>query len=130
MANYPVQITQAWLDNQRNPADQRIVRVELTGCFSYRPVPVPGKRNKRYLFKHDPATSCHALVIPESVWMADKAAMARDLMQSTSHSYSLTVLVLPIAVASPAKAKPLPPAPKSKARPTKSAEDAAMAILS
>lgn len=126
--NYPEQVTQAWLNNQRTPADQRLVRVELTGCYNTRPVPVPGKRNKRYLFPHDPKTSCHALTVPESVWMANKGAMARDIMHANGQSYTLTVLVLPVAVEQPAKAKPIPPAPKAKAK-AKSAEDAAMAVL-
>jgi hypothetical protein len=128
--NYPNLVTQEWLDTQRKPEDIRSIRIELSGCFNYRPAPIPGKRNVRYIFPHDPSTSCHALVIPESLWMADDAAMARDLMQTTSHAYTLTMLVLPVSVASPAKAKPLPPAPKVKTRAAKSAEDAAMAILS
>lgn len=127
--NYPSQVSQAWLDNQRTEDDRRIVRVELNGCYNFRPVPVPGKKNKRYLFLYDPATSCHVLKVPETVWMADNGAMARDLMQSASHSYTLTVLILPIFAREPEKAKPLPPAPKARNRKPKSAEDAALAVL-
>lgn len=127
--NYPAQVTQAWLDNQRGPDDRRLVRVELNGCYNFRPVPVPGKRNKRYLFLYDPNTACHVLKVPETVWMADNGAMARDLMQTTSHSYTLTVLILPLFAKEPAKAAPLPPAPKAKTRKHKSAEDAALAVL-
>lgn len=123
--NYPQLVTQKWLENQRTPAD-RIIRVELSGCYNYRPVPVAGRKNKRYVFPHDPRTSCHALNIPESIWMADNAAMARDLMASAAHSYTLAVLVLPLSQSTPAAApKPLP---KAKA-PKKSAEAAAMAVL-
>lgn len=127
--NYPNLVTQEWLDTQHTPEDTRIIRVELSGCFNYRPVPVPGKRSKRYLFLHDPATSTHALNVPESAWMAADAAMARDLMASAAHSYTLAVLILPISKSAPAAApKPLP---KAKATPAhkKSAEDAAMAVL-
>lgn len=124
--NYPNIVSQEWLDTQRKPADTRIVRVELAGCYNYRPVPVPGKRGKRYLFLHDNVAACHALNVPESAWMADDAAMARDLMASAANSYTLAVLILPISKAAAAP-KPLPKA-KSTTRP-KSAEDAAMAVL-
>lgn len=123
--NYPHLVTQEWLDSQRKPEDQRIVRLELSGCYNARPVPVAGSKNKRYVFLHDNATSCHALAIPESVWMADDAAMARDLMRSTAHSYTLVALILPISKPAKAAPKPLPKAAPSK----KSAEDAAMAVL-
>jgi hypothetical protein len=127
--NYPNLITQEWLDTQHTPEDTRIVRVELSGCYNYRPVPVPGKRSKRYLFLHDSVTSCHVLNIPESAWMAQDAAMARDLMASAAHSYTLAVLILPISKpSSTAAAKPLPK-PKAIKPAQKSAEDAAMAVL-
>lgn len=127
--NYPNLVTREWLESQRNSDEARNIRVELTGCYNHRPVPVPGKRNVRYIFEHDPASSCHVLTIPESVWMADNAAMARDLMTSAAHSYTLVTLVFPISKSTAAAApKPLP-----KARTTtpqkKSAEDAAMAVL-
>lgn len=129
--NYPSQVTQAWLDNQRSANDQRVIRVELSGCYNFRPVPVPGKRNKRYLFLYDPSTACHVLKVPETVWMADNAAMARDLMQSQSNSYSLTVLVLPAVAETKNTPAPLPSPAKAKTRARKqlSAEDAAMAVL-
>jgi len=127
--NYPNLVTREWLESQRKSDEARNIRVELSGCYNHRPVPVPGKRNVRYIFEHDPAASCHALTVPESVWMADNAAMARDLMTSAAHSYTLVTLVLPISKSAPATApKPLP---KAKAAPAhkKSAEDAAMAVL-
>lgn len=127
--NYPHIVTQEWLDSQRTEHDRRIVRVELTGCFNYRPVPVAGKRNKRYHFLYDPTSTCHVLKIPETVWMAENGAMARDLMQSQNNSYTLTILILPLFAKEPAKAVPLPPAPKAKTRKHKSAEDAALAVL-
>jgi hypothetical protein len=125
--NYPNLVSQEWLDSQRKPTDLRDVRVEISGCFNYRPVPIPGKRNVRYIFPHDPVAACHALSIPESVWMADDAAMARDLMASTAHSYTLVALVLPVSKPAAAASKPLPKAKPTKS--TKSAEDAAMAVL-
>jgi hypothetical protein len=125
--NYPNLVTREWLASQRKPDEARDIRVELTGCYNHRPVPVPGKRNVRYIFEHDPASSCHILTVPESVWMADNGSMARDMMTSAAHSYTLVPLVLPISTPAAAAPKPLPKAKTSK--PTKSAEDAAMAVL-
>lgn len=128
MANYPQIVTQEWLDRQRTEESLRDVRLELTGCFNYRPVPIAGKRGKRYQFKYDAKASCHALIVPEKLWMENGGAMARDLMLggSTGH-YRIIVLVVPCKVAATKAETPLP-APKKKPS-RKSAEAAALAVL-
>jgi len=127
--NYPQQVTQAWLDNRLSDADLRIVRIELHGTYNYRPVPISGRTNKRYIFVYDPKTACHALNIPESIWMANDGAMARDLLRTTTHHHQLVTFILPIPKkkAIPQKVNPLPKA--TKAPKPKTAEDAAMAVL-
>ena len=128
MANYPQMVSQAWLDNQIQPDEQRIVRLELSGCFNIRPVPLHGKSNKRYVFPYDSKTSCHALNVPESIWMADKGRFARDLMsQPITTRHSLVVLVVP-HVAAPKNA-PKPLSKVNKKTKSKTAEEAAMAVL-
>lgn len=121
-------VSQAWLDNQIQPDEQRIVRLELTGCFNVRPVPLHGKSSKRYIFPYDSKTSCHALNVPESVWMADKGRFARDLMtQPLTTRVALVALVVPHVVAHKDAPKPLSKVTK-KTKP-KTAEEAALAVL-
>ena len=119
-------VTQAWLNNQIQPDEQRIVRIELSGCYNVRPVPVHGKSNKRYLFPYDSKTSCHALNVPESIWMADKGRFARDLMLQPINRHSLVALILPHT---PSQKDAPTPISKVKKTKSKTAEEAAMAVL-
>jgi hypothetical protein len=128
MANYPTVITQAWLSNQYSPEDQRTVRVEMRGCYNLRPYTLHGKTTNRYLLVHHPASNTHVLDVPEQLWMRDNARFARDLLSNVAKGVQMTVLVLPRTTAgqSTPKAKPLPKAATHK---SKTAEDAAMAVL-
>lgn len=125
MPNYPKLITQTWADNQKAPDEERIVRLELHGCYNYRPVPITGKGTQRFHFVYDNQSACHALEIPETVWMADNGKLARDLLLYPFNNFRIVVLLKKIG--EPAKTET-----KKKRRPAKPAarpEDAAMAVL-
>jgi hypothetical protein len=128
MANYPQVVTQAWLNNQFTPEDQRLVRVEMRGCYNLRPFTLHGKTTVKYLLVHHPASNTHVLDVPEQLWMRDNARFARDLLSNIANGVQIAVLVLPRAIEtkSTPKAKPLPKAATHK---SKTAEDAAMAVL-
>lgn len=106
--NHPHKITQAWLDSVRDEADLCNIRIELHGCYNYRPVPVAGKTNKRYLFIHEQAANCHVLNIPSEIWMSDDGAMARDLMLAPFSNYRMLMLVDSINDAPKEKVAPEP----------------------
>jgi len=124
--NNPARITQDFLDSQRSPDDVCTIRVELHGCYNYRPVPVAGKGTTRYMFTHDPKANCHALHVPSGVWTRNDDAMAKNLMMAPFTSYKLMVTVRPL----PAKEAALPEIPQSKTKGKKnSAAETAEAIL-
>jgi hypothetical protein len=130
MANYPTVVAQDWLANQFTPEDQRVVRVEMRGCYNQRAFSLHGKGSVQYRLSYHPASNAHVLDVPESLWMHDNARFARDLLSNISRSGQLTVLILPRATAekTTAKAKPLPKAITASLK-AKTAEDAAMAVL-
>jgi len=125
MANYPNVIAQDWLNEQFTPEDQFMVRVEMQGCYNLRPFSQQGDGTTQYLLAHHPDSNAHILDVPLSVWMHDNARFARDLLSNVAKSGQIAVLFLPRPQSTP-KAKPLPKAATHK---SKTAEDAAMAVL-
>jgi hypothetical protein len=126
MANYPTIVSQAILAKRAAQDEQRTVRVELRGVNNLRPYSLAGVSNHRYLFPHNRSTNSHTLDIPESVWMANKAWMARDIQYKPNPGISMVVLVLPIKAAE-SPAKPLPKAQATRIR--KTPQEAALAVL-
>lgn len=62
------------------PGEKNFVRLEIPST-GYGPIVISGRSTKSYTFRRDPgASGCHCLRIPLSLWMADNAAMAKDIM--------------------------------------------------
>ena len=123
MANYPTIITQAVLSGRSQPDEANAVRIAIRGVYNFRPFTLPGASTHRYQFLHDPKANCHALEIPQSVWMHKDGWMARDLMAKRRSGHALLVLVVPwkrkaSKVEEKPVAKPLAKATKPKTEKT------------
>ena len=128
MANYPTIISNEWLANRAAKDETRNVRIEMHGANNFRPFTCGGKTSKSYRFSYDPRSNCHVLNVPESVWMENNGWMPRDLLTKRPVGMPFIVLIEKRAVAAKEKPKALPKAKDAKTS-TKTAEDAAMAVL-
>lgn len=130
--NYPQKITQSWLDSQKTESDICNIRIELHGCYNYRPVPVAGKGSKRYLFERDKNSNCHVLNVPSGVWMADNGEMASNIMLAPFSNYRLLILVEQPRTVETQKVAPEPealPEPPSQPPAGETPDDKAKGIL-
>ena len=74
-------ITSEGLAKLAKEGETHAVVLELHDTGSTFQYHLTGKTNKIYVFKYCLRRCRHVLVVPVSVWMADNAAMARDILE-------------------------------------------------
>lgn len=61
------------------PNEKNFVRLEIQST-GFGAITIAGRTTKTYVFRRDSNNGCHTLRVPLSLWQADNAALARDIM--------------------------------------------------